>query len=64
MNKHIVSLIHPYYVEYGIVSPMHIIDKEISSVNFSDFMKKVKKQYPKYQIYRITKMNLDKKFIL
>ena len=55
MNKHIVSLIHPNYVEYGIVSPMHIIDKEISSRNVSDFIKKVKKQYPKYQIYGITK---------
>ena len=56
MNKHIVSLIHPYYVEYGIVSPMHIIDKEISSRNFSDFTEKVRKQYPKYQIYGIKKI--------
>ena len=56
MNKHIVSLIHPYYMGYGIVSPMHIIDKEISSRNFSDFTEKVRKQYPKYQIYGIKKI--------
>ena len=55
MNKHIVSLIHPYYVEYGIVSPMHIIDKIVYSKNFSDFIKKVKKQYPKYKICKVKK---------
>ena len=54
-----VSIIHPYYVEYGIVSPIHIVDKEIKARGIFDLIKNVNKQYPRYQIDKIIRREIN-----